>query len=444
MDNIEIITKCGKIKGISSQDCNEFRGIKYANSKRFEYPVQVTSWDGIYDATYFKDCSYQRRAFEDDATVNAFYHKEFREGASFTYSEDCLYLNIWSPKNPNNCPVFIYIHGGSFTGGSSNENHINGTEFAKNGVIFVSINYRLGPFGFCSHPDLKDSEGVCGNYGLFDQYTAIKWIKDNIAEFGGNPNKITLAGQSAGAMSVDIQISNPMCKNWFSGAIMMSGCALQRAVMKPLKPEDTIPFWNVVVKNANVKNVNELKNVDEKTLFYAWLDACENVKHSMKYTFPVYDDKLLVEGNFSMNNIPDMPYILGVTIADMVPVALEGIVKKWADKTAKYKNPCYVYLFARDLPGDNKSAWHSSDLLYAFSTLKYNWRPFENIDYEISNQISKSFYAFAKTSNPNCNAIPKWESGGKRVMNFCENTKFAPFKTTKLIKNTILYKYNFL
>ena len=260
METIEITTKCGKLKGIKADGFNEFRSIKYATADRWEYPTEVTQWEGTYDATCFKDCSFQRRSFEEDAVCNAFYHKEFRKGLSFTYSEDCLHLNIWAPENAENCPVIIYIHGGSFTGGSTDEGHLNGAEFAKNGIILTSMNYRLGPYGFCSHPDLTNDEGICGNYGLYDQYTAIKWIKENIAAFGGNPDKITLCGQSAGAMSVDIQISNPMCKNWFSGAYMMSGAALQRELLKPLHPEKTRSFWETVIKNAGCSSIKELKN----------------------------------------------------------------------------------------------------------------------------------------------------------------------------------------
>lgn len=131
MKTVELQTKCGKIKGIDSENCLEFRGIKYANAKRWEYPQTIEKWQGIFDATYFKECSYQHRGFDDDATVNPFYHYEFRDGLAFTYSEDCQYLNIYVPKEAKNCPVLIFIHGGSFTGGSSNEAHINGENFAK-------------------------------------------------------------------------------------------------------------------------------------------------------------------------------------------------------------------------------------------------------------------------------------------------------------------------
>ena len=174
MNTVKLKTECGDIVGLDNGSYVEFRGIKYADAGRWEYPVVTDRWDGVYDATAFGDCCYQHRGFEDDAKVNPFYHREFRRGMSFTYSEDCQYLNISAPKNAKKCPVLLYIHGGSFTGGSSNEGHISGKAYAENDIVFVSVNYRLGPYGFCSHPDVADENGVCGNFGLFDQAAALK------------------------------------------------------------------------------------------------------------------------------------------------------------------------------------------------------------------------------------------------------------------------------
>lgn len=436
MKTVKIKTDCGKIKGIDNEDYNAWLGIRYATAGRWEYPKVVEKWDKTYDATYFKDCAIQHRAFLDDAKVNSFYHNEFRKGLEFTYSEDCQYLNIYSPKEAENCPVLIYIHGGSFTGGSSNEAHIDGANFARHGVIFVSLNYRLNAFGFCSHPDIADENGICGNYGLYDQVAAVEWIRNNIASFGGDKKKITIMGQSAGAMSVDILMSSPLCKGWFSGAIMMSGGGIQRDLARPLDREKTREFWDEIIEYADCADIEQLKTVDKEVLWRAWERARkENNPKSMLYTLPIYDGKLLTKETFNMNTIPKMPKIIGITQTDMAPVILMEIDKKWV-KCDRQSN-CYVYCFARNLPGDNKGAWHSCDLLYAFSTLDKNWRPFEKIDYKISNEIAKSFIAFAKTGNPNCNAIPKWESGAKKIMTFSENTQLRPWFGGRLLKNTI-------
>lgn len=440
MNNIELTTPCGAIRGVDNGEWVEFRGIQYATAGRFEYPVQVTGWGGVYDATEYGYCSYQHRAFEADDKVNAFYHKEFRQGLSFQYSEDCLYLNIWAPKDAESCPVLIYIHGGSFTGGSSNEGHISGVNFARNGIITVALNYRLGPYGFCAHPDLADG-AKCGNFGLFDQTAAIHWVRDNIAAFGGDPGRLILMGQSAGAMSVDIHLSNPLVRDCISGAILMSGAGLQRLLLKPLLPEKTVSFWNMVVKNAGASSVRKLKDIDAKTLYYAWLEACKASKFSMPYTFPVYDGVLLKKGKFSLESIADKPYILGQTATDMIPIVLQRINKKWAAYCEKSnQSKCYVYNFTRRLPGDDMGAWHSSDLLYAFSTLDFNWRPFETVDYEISAALSQAFAAFIKSGNPNCSALPQWQPGVKMPMHFSENTAPAPWDTAKNLYSTFTSK----
>ena len=132
-----------------------------------------------------------------------FYYNEFRKGEKYTYSEDCLFLNVFAPeKVEGKLPVIVYIHGGGFTGGCGHEKHFDVPVWPKKGVIGVTLNYRLGPLGFAVLPELKEEAGRTGNYGLYDQYTAIKWVKHNISAFGGDPDNITIMGQSAGAMSV--------------------------------------------------------------------------------------------------------------------------------------------------------------------------------------------------------------------------------------------------
>lgn len=429
MNYINLTTDCGTIRGLEFDNHLEFRGIRYGVAKRFCAPEPTSKWDGVYDATAFGACAYQHRAFDDDSVVNAFYHKEFRHGLNFTYSDDCLFLNLWTPKNAKNCPVIIYIHGGSFTGGSANEGHISGAEFARQGVILAAFNYRLGPFGFCGHPDVKWENGACGNQGLFDQALAIQWIIDHIASFGGDPERITLMGQSAGAMSVDIHLSNPALNGKFKGAILMSGAGLQRLAMKPLTPEKTVKFWNKILANANASSMDELRKIDPEKLYRAWLKACKDYKLSILSTLPVQDGVIIKKGQFTTKTIPDIPYIIGVTGQDMMPPILRHLATKWEKYAGQHlTSPCYLYHFTRRLPGDNKGAWHSSDLLYAFSTLDFSWRPFEKIDYNISRQLSAAFTAFAKTGNPNCSEIPKWDTNNGKVMRFCENTAMATWK----------------
>lgn len=176
--------------------------LRYATAGRWEYPKQVTSWEGVYDATSYGNCSYQPRAFynEEENLKKIFYYNEFRKGESYTYSEDCLFLNIWTPESAtadSRLPVIFYIHGGGFTGGCGHEKHFDDPVWPTKGVMAVTINYRLGPMGFLCLPELTAEAGHSGNYGLYDQLCAMKWVKDNISAFGGDPEKITIMGQSA-------------------------------------------------------------------------------------------------------------------------------------------------------------------------------------------------------------------------------------------------------
>lgn len=181
--------------------------------------------------------------------------------------------------------------------------------------------------------------------------------------------------------------------------------------------------------------MNALRQTDARTLYYAWLDACKSDKLSMLYTFPVFDGKLLTRATFNMRTIPKMPKILGMTNADMIPVLVSGLIRRWAhdDKGS----PCYAYCFDRDLPGDNYGAWHTADLLYAFGTLQNNWRPFTDTDREISRQMVAAFANFVKCGNPNCNALPRWKAGTAKVMRFGDPSRMAPFPDGRLIKETL-------
>ena len=140
-------TPCGAVRGTVSAkgDCIVYKGIRYANAKRFQYPEEVTHWDGIYEADRFGNCSYQPRAFYDEAKVpeKAFYYHEFREGESYTYSEDCLFLNIWAPLEAENAPVLFYIHGGGFKGGCGHEKHFDGAAYCRQGILVVTTAWDL-------------------------------------------------------------------------------------------------------------------------------------------------------------------------------------------------------------------------------------------------------------------------------------------------------------
>lgn len=224
------MTPCGPIEGCACQwpGVTAYKGIRYATAGRWEYPTPVTHWEGTYNATQYGACSYQPRAFYDEAQMpeKAFYYHEFRQGEHYEYSEDCLFLNIWTPESAGadaKLPVLFYIHGGGFTGGCGHEKHFDGPVWPTRGVIAVTINYRLGPLGFACLPELSAEAGHTGNYGLYDQLCALQWVHDNIAAFGGDPARITVMGQSAGAMSVQQLCLSPLIEGLIAGAVMSSG-----------------------------------------------------------------------------------------------------------------------------------------------------------------------------------------------------------------------------
>ena len=414
-----VTTPCGQLRGTAGRvpGTAAYKGIRYATAGRWEYPSKVTSWEGVYDATRYGHCAYQARAFYDEEQniKKYFYYREFRKGETYSYSEDCLFLNVFTPdtaKEGDKLPVLIYIHGGSFTGGCGHEKHFDGPVWPAKGIIGVTINYRLGPLGFLCLPELKEEAGITGNYGLFDQQTAISWVKDNIAAFGGDPENITIMGQSAGAMSVQQHCMSPMSAGLFQKAVMCSGGGVSK-MMSAKRPESNYDFWHAVMEKAGCKNLGEFRNLEPEKLFQAW-DACKKeVKGGQMANSPCLDGKLVVgTGSQLLKEGKQMqiPYMAGTTGEDMMPPILFSMSKSWCDSQ---KEKSYTWLFDRQLPGDDKGAWHSSDLWYWFGTLDNSWRPMEQKDYELSECMVEYLVNFCKYGDPNGGKLPQWLPAGK-------------------------------
>ena len=410
MDYI-VNTPCGAVLGTAGRvpGTAAYKGIRYATAGRWEYPKIVTGWENIYDATAYGHCSYQPRAFYDEELNEKkyFYYNEFRKGETYTYSEDCLFLNIFTPedaKEGDNLPVLVYIHGGGFTGGCGHEKHFDGPVWPASGVIGVTLNYRLGPMGFVCLQELIDEAGHTGNYGLYDQMTAIEWVKQNIAAFGGNPENITIMGQSAGAASVQMQCQSPLTEGLFQKAVMSSGCGL--GSMMTGKLESMLNFWQEVMQRAGCENLAQFRALPVEKLFEVWQVAKKEIKGGGASGFPI------IEGHFAVAGAPakDIPYMAGSTSHDMAPPILQIMAKKWISKREK---PSYTWYFDRMLPGDDCGAWHSSDLWYWFGTLPNCWRPMEQKDFDLSQQMVSYLCNFAKTGDPNKAAqLPTWIASG--------------------------------
>ena len=405
-------TPCGTVQGTAGRvpGTAAYKGIRYATAGRWEYPRQVTGWEGTYDATAYGACSYQPRAFynEEENLKKVFYYNEFRKGETYTYSEDCLFLNIFTPdtaKEGDKLPVLIYIHGGGFTGGCGHEKHFDGPVWPTRGVIGVTLNYRLGPMGFVCLPQLKAEAGFTGNYGLYDQMTAIQWVKDNISAFGGDPENMTIMGQSAGAASVQLQSTSPLTEGLFQKAVMSSGCGL--GGMMSGTEEKSCAFWQEVMNMCDCQTLEQFRALPVERLFDVWQRAKKEIKGGNAAAFPVKDGRFAVKGTVAH----DIPYMAGSTSEDIAPPVLQSMTRKWISQRQK---PSYTWYFNRRLPGDENGAWHSADLWYWFGTLENCWRPMEQKDQELSEQMVSYLCNFACTGNPNKSGqLPTWIASGK-------------------------------
>ena len=216
---LQVKTQYGVLEGIEEDGVKKFLGVPFAQAPvgelRWKAPQPVQAWEGIREAKAFSD---------DPMQLNVFGDMNFRGSGR---SEDCLYLNIWTTAKTvaDGLPVLIYFNGGGLMAGSGSEPRYDGSSIAKEGVIGVTANYREGVFGFFAHPELtaaSDYKGS-GNYGFLDQVAAIKWVKENISAFGGNPDRITIVGESAGSFSVSLLMCSPLSKNLIAGAMLSSG-----------------------------------------------------------------------------------------------------------------------------------------------------------------------------------------------------------------------------
>ncbi len=209
----------GTLEGAPDNGVRSFKGIPFGappvGDARWKPPQPVKNWTGVRDAKQFGPRCMQRNVFGD---------MNFRANGM---GEDCLSLNVWTPAKSGRekLPVLVYFYGGGFIAGDGSEPRYDGASMAGRGIVAVTVNYRLGVFGFFAHPELtKESPNhASGNYGLLDQYAALKWVQQNIAAFGGDPKRVTIAGESAGSISVSAQMASPLSKNLIAGAIGESG-----------------------------------------------------------------------------------------------------------------------------------------------------------------------------------------------------------------------------
>jgi para-nitrobenzyl esterase len=468
-----IKTQNGLISGSAKGQISIYKGIPFAappvGDLRWKAPQSAANWTGIRACTEFSASPFQPNPMP-------FYcwSEEFIAPPK-PLSEDCLYLNVWTGAKSaqEKRPVFVWIYGGGFSSGSAACAIYDGEEMAKQGVIFVSINYRVGPFGFMAHPDLsKEQNNASGNYGLMDQIAALQWIQRNISALGGDPNQVTIAGQSAGSMSVNCLVASPLAKGLFHRAIAQSGGMLSNRLSTSLS--DAEKMGETLQKNANANSLAELRQKSAEEILKISQSSGLRMGVALDgFVLPKDINKQFKEGKHN-----DVPLMMGWVTGDgglMGGQALSAekfkqqVTEKYGEKAQKYlkifpantdeeakitqtklslfsfaampanlwatynRSPSFIYEVSH-VPTDkpdfpNYGAFHTSEVPYALHTLHTWKRPWQEHDLAVEKLMSSYWINFIKTGNPNGKDLPEWKKYDKKEGVIMEIDKQTVSKT---------------
>ena len=464
----------GVVEGTTAKsEIHIYEGIPYAappvGPLRWKAPQPVANWSGVRPATAFGPRCMQGRIFDDMI---------FRDKGP---SEDCLYLNVWTPSAASDAhlPVMIWIYGGGFQAGASSEPRQDGENLAKKGVVVVSMNYRLGIFGFLAHPELTKESGhdASGNYGLLDQLAALQWVHRNIHAFGGDPQNVTIFGESAGSFSVSALVASPLAKGLFARAIGESGSYFS----SPSRPEATLAQAEATGEKyaaaIGANSIEALRAIPAQQLLQ------DVLKRKQTYSFwPDIDGYFMpdtMEAIYSAGKESHVPLLAGwnaheggigggkppATVQSwtakahemfgdeapeflkLFPAANDAEARESADDFAAARfialstwkwiqahqatsdSPVYRYLFAQAPPvapgHPSRGAYHSAEIEYVFGNLAAKDLPWTPEDYQVSEMMSSYWTNFAKSGDPNGSRLPKWpqynEHNGDMVLHIVDS-----------------------
>ena len=456
-----IDTKYGKVEGYKEENIRIFKGIPFAappvGNLRWKAPQPPVAWKGI------KKCvAFSASPIQPKPVPFLCWSKEFIAPPA-PLSEDCLYLNVWTGASAasEKRPVFVWIYGGGFISGSAACVIYDGLEYAKKGIVFVSINYRVGALGFMAHPELtKEGNGSSGNYGLMDQVVALQWVKENIAAFGGDPSNVTIGGQSAGSISVYALIASPSARGLFQRTIAESGGIFGSFKMSTLEEGEKTGI--ALQQKLHADNLKAMRNLPADSILSANPGMDESGRFQSDLHFaPVRDgiflpadfDKAFKEGK--MNTVD---FLGGWVTDEMTMFGIEKTSKEkfiqtvheeFGDKAEKLiallphadsaeasaslvelhlitfgvTSPYmmsqynarlnYIYEFSHvpvDKPGfPNYGAFHTADVPFALYNLHAWDRPWRPSDYTTEKNMSAYWIQFIRTGNPNVAGLPVWD-----------------------------------
>jgi len=468
----------GEIEGELHEGFALYKAIPYAEAPvgnlRWKAPVPKSPWKGVYKAE-----NWGGRPFQ---TVDP-----NQNGNEIPMSEDCLYLSVETPAKSKSekLPVFVNIHGGAFATGS-----YSGTQesFVREGIVYVSIEYRLGPLGFMAHPEAsKESrDGISGNYGIYDQICALNWIHNNIAAFGGDPEKVTICGESAGGISVSILCASPLCKGLFRGAISESGgsfCPVASGDASPIGIGATTSYYKDAEKKGldyqkklNAKNLKQLRKISGDELIKAG---------SGSQFWPVVDGKAITGDIYKLyeqGNYNDVNVIVGYNsdegslfVYQMTLDGYNGMLNSFGpnaekakavypatnDKEALYaiqdifrdtafgwgtwawanlqsktgKSNVYMYYFDQasqnSLIKNSRGATHVAEMPFIYD---WHWGTMTEAETHMAQIMPQYWINFIKTGNPNADGLPYWttyKQGEATVMDMHNGFHLTPAPNQK-------------
>ncbi|WP_129780772.1 carboxylesterase/lipase family protein [Peristeroidobacter soli] len=480
-----VTTERGPVRGIEAEGVRVFRGIRYAQPPvgelRWRAPQPADAWREIKEATSFgAACSQPARAANDR-------RPDGLGAAPESSSEDCLFLNVWTPRTTGTAPVMVWLHGGAHRFGAASLPFYDGTQLAKQGVVLVSVNYRLGLFGYFAHPALSAAaDEAGGNYGLMDQIAALRWVRRNIAAFGGDPDNVTVFGESAGGASTLYLLTNPAARGLFAKAIVESGGGWQRTLNRSQKEQEGVAAVRSVGLTAAV-TAEQLRKLTAEQLN-------EAVKVAPLLNFGPFVDGTLVTASpaemFARGQAHDVPLIIGwnsheASLLDASGAPPAAILKmfepdqlqqlraiyseshsddalaqaifgdssfgapaRWIAARMESGAPAWLYHFDYTLEARRGAigANHAAEIPYVFGTLDRipALRAFvSKRDEAMARMISACWVAFAKQGRPVCDGAPSWpayRAETDELLKFAVATQVVPqFRKNALDYHTDLH-----